>query len=64
MQRSYSSFQAGIFKPEDRVRVKTGALIEKEAVMVENQGNHTLLFLVNFGIQVKVDLRQNLLEKI
>ncbi|MES3016297.1 MAG: UpxY family transcription antiterminator [Bacteroidota bacterium] len=60
----HNNLEAGILNPEDRVRLKTGALIEKEAIVVESKGNHATLFLRDIGMKIKVDLRQNLVEKI
>lgn len=50
--------------PQDRIRIKSGALLEKEATIIESKGNYAILYLEDMGMQVKVDLRRNLIEKV
>lgn len=49
---------------DDRIRIRSGALIDKEAKVVETGGNYAVLFLEDLGLQVRVDLRRTLLEKL
>lgn len=48
----------------DRIRIRSGALMEKEAEVLERKGNFALLLLEDMGLQVRVDLRKNIVEKL
>lgn len=48
----------------DRIRIRSGALMEKEAEVLEKKGNYALLLLEDLGLQVRVDLRKNIVEKL
>lgn len=48
----------------DRIRIHSGALIGKEAEVLESKGNYAILLLEDLGMQVKVDLRKNIIEKL
>lgn len=64
MQYDHDSIVAENLNVNDRIRIRSGALMDKEAVVLESKGNYTLLFLEDLGLQVKVDLRKNIVEKI
>jgi hypothetical protein len=38
--------------------------MDKEAEVLESKGNYALLLLEDLGLQVRVDLRKNIVEKI
>lgn len=64
MQYDHDSIEASSFNVHDRIKICSGALIDKEAEVLESKGNYALLFLEDIGLQVKVDLRKNIVEKI
>ncbi len=64
MQYDHDSIEASNLNAYDRIRIRSGALIDKEAEVLESKGNYALLFLEDIGLQVKVDLRKNIVEKI
>ncbi len=64
MQFDHESIAIDNLNVNDRIRIRSGALIDKEAKVVESKGSYVVLFLEDLGLQVRVDLRKNLLEKI
>jgi transcriptional antiterminator RfaH len=64
MQYDHESIEATNLNVNDRIRIRSGALIDKEAEVLESKGNFALLLLEDLGLQVKVDLRKNIVEKI
>lgn len=52
------------FTPTDKVVLKSGALIDQTAEVVRNEGNFLMLKLDDLGMMIKVDLRENAVEKI
>lgn len=64
MQYDHDSIEASNLNVNDRIRIRSGALMDKEAEVLESKGNYALLLLEDLGLQVKVDLRKNLIEKI
>lgn len=64
MQYDHDSIEAENLNVNDRIRIRSGALMDKEAEVIESKGNYALLLLEDLGLQVKVDLRKNLIEKI
>ena len=64
MQYDHGSIEATNLHAYDRIRIRSGALIDKEAEVLESKGNYALLYLEDIGLQVKVDLRKNIVEKI
>lgn len=64
MQFDHERIAAGNLNVNDRITIKSGALMYNEAEIVETRGNYAVLFLEDLGLQVKVDLRKNLVEKI
>lgn len=64
MQYDHDSIEAGNLNVSDRIRIRSGALMDKEAEVLESKGNYALLLLEDLGLQVKVDLRKNIVEKI
>lgn len=64
MQYDHDGIEAESLTANDRIRIRSGALMDKEAEVVESKGNYALLLLEDLGLQVKVDLRKNIVEKI
>lgn len=64
LQYDHDSIEATNLNANDRIRIRSGALKDKEAEVLESKGNYALLLLEDLGLQVKVDLRRNILEKI
>ena len=64
MQYDHDSIVAENLNVNDRIRIRSGALMDKEAAVLESKGNYALLFLEDLGLQVRVDLRRNIVEKI
>ena len=64
MQYDHDSIEATNLNLHDRIRIRSGALMDKEAKVLESKGNYAILLLEDFGLQVKVDLRKNIVEKI
>ncbi|SDN13959.1 Transcription antitermination factor NusG [Daejeonella rubra] len=64
IQYDHSSIEAGTFNSNDRIMIKSGALMDKEAEVLESKGNYLTLYLQDLGLQVKVDLRKNVVEKL
>lgn len=64
MQYDHDSIEAGNLNVNDRIRIRSGALIDKEAEVVESKGNYAILYLEDLGLQVKIDLRKNIIEKL
>ena len=60
----HDNIQTGNLNVNDRIRIRSGALIDKEAEVLESKGNYALLLLEDLGLQVKVDLRKNIVEKL
>lgn len=64
MQYDHESIVAENLNVNDRIRIRSGALMDKEAEVIESKGNYALLLLEDLGLQVRVDLRKNIVEKI
>jgi len=64
MKYDHDSIEATSLKAHDRIRISSGALIHKEAEVLESKGNYALLLLEDLGLQVRVDLRKNIIEKL
>jgi transcription antitermination factor NusG len=64
LEYDHDSIEAGNLNANDRIRILSGALMDKEAEVLESKGNYVLLLLEDLGLQVKVDLRKNIVEKI
>ncbi|MDO8992839.1 MAG: UpxY family transcription antiterminator [Daejeonella sp.] len=64
MQYDHKSIESGNLNVNDRIRIRSGALMDKEAEVLESKGNYALLLLEDLGLQVKVDLRKNIVEKL
>jgi transcription antitermination factor NusG len=64
MQYDHDSIHSEALNASDKVRIRSGALMNKEAEVLESKGNYALLLLEDLGLQVKVDLRKNIIEKL
>jgi transcription antitermination factor NusG len=63
-QYDHESIEAQSFHTNDRIIIKSGAFLDKQAQVVESKGNYLTLLLQDLGLQVKVDLRKNVVEKV
>ncbi len=52
------------YNVNDRIRFKSGALVDKEGAIIDTRGNYVTLYLEDLGLQVKFDLRKNFVEKV
>jgi len=64
MQYDHDSIHSETLNACDRIRIRSGALMDKEAEVLESKGHYALLLLEDLGLQVKVDLRKNIVEKL
>lgn len=64
LQYDHDSIEATNLNANDRIRIRSGALKDKEAEVLESKGNYVLLLLNDLGLQVRVDLRKNVIEKL
>jgi transcription antitermination factor NusG len=64
LQYDHDSIEATNLNANDRIRIRSGALKDKEAEVLESKGNYVLLLLKDLGLQVRVDLRNNVIEKL
>jgi transcription antitermination factor NusG len=64
MQYDHDSIQSETLNASDRIRIRSGALMDKEAEVLQSKGHYALLLLEDLGLQVKVDLRRNIIEKL
>ena len=64
MQYDHDSIDATNLNANDRIRIRSGVLKDKEAEVLESKGNYALLLLNDLGLQVRVDLRKNVIEKL
>lgn len=60
----HSTLMASQYTINDQVRFRSGALRDKTGAVLESKGNYATLYLEDLGIQVRVDLRKNLVEKV
>jgi transcription antitermination factor NusG len=60
----HDSLEAGNLNVNDKIRIRSGVLLDKEAKVLVSKGNYALLLLEDLGLQVKVDLRKNIVEKL
>lgn len=64
MDYEHESIEVRGLKANDQIVLKSGALMDKEALVLENKGNYATLYLKDMGVQVKVDLRKNIVERL
>ncbi len=64
MEYDHDSIEATNLSANDRIRIRSGALQDKEAEVLECTGNYALLLLKDLGLHVRVDLRKNVIEKL
>ena len=64
MQYDHDTIHSEALNASDKVRIRSGALMNKEAEVLESKGNYALLLLEDLGLQVKVDLRKNIIDKL
>ncbi|MGV3684478.1 MAG: UpxY family transcription antiterminator [Daejeonella sp.] len=61
---SHDSIQSSAFRVRDKVLLKSGALMDQKAEVLSKSGNYLMLVLETLGMQIRVDLRKNIIEKI
>ena len=61
---SHESIESSGFHTNDKVLLRSGALMDYKAEVVRSSGNYIFLFLESLGVQIKVDLRKNIVEKL
>lgn len=64
MEYDHDSIETTNLNANDRIRIRSGAFMDQEAEVLESKGNYALLLLKDLGLQVKVDLRKNVIEKL
>ena len=64
MEYDHESIEACSFNARDKIMIRSGALMDKTAEVLESRGNYATLYLEDLGLQVKVDLRKNIVEKL
>jgi len=64
MDYEHESIEVRGLRTNDQIVLKSGALMDKEALVLENKGNYAILYLKDMGVQVKVDLRKNIVERL
>lgn len=60
----HSTLIASQYSINDQVRFRSGALMDKTGAVLESKGNYATLYLEDLGLQVRVDLRKNRVEKV
>ena len=63
-QFNHDSIQSSVFNTRDKVQLKSGPLMDQKAEVLNSGGNYLMLRLETLGLQIKVDLRSNIVEKI
>lgn len=63
-QFSHESIESSVFNASDKVLLKSGPLMDQKAEVLNSKGNYITLRLETLGVQIKVDLRKNIVEKI
>lgn len=52
------------YQRQDKVLLKSGILMDQSAEVLKSGGNYILLRLEALGMEIKVDLRKNIVEKV
>lgn len=63
-QYSHDSIISTQYHPQDKVLLKSGVLMDQSAEVLKSSGNYITLRLEGIGMEIKVDLRKNLVEKV
>ena len=61
---NHESIEAISFQANEQIIIKSGALFDKKAKVIQKKGHYLKLLLKDIGLQVKVDLRKNIIQKI
>jgi len=64
MDYEHESIEVRGLRINDQIVLRSGALMDKEALVLEQKGNYAILYLKDMGVQVKVDLRKNIVERL
>lgn len=63
-QFNHDSIESTVFNAHDKVQLKSGPLMDTKAEVLNCGGHFLILRIETLGLQIKVDLRQNIVEKI
>ena len=61
---SHESIETTGYQANDKVILKSGALMDHTAEVISSSGNYIILSLESLGVQIKVDLRKNIVERL
>jgi transcriptional antiterminator RfaH len=61
---SHDAIKSVGYHVNDKVILRTGALMDHTAEVISSSGNYIMMKLESLGIQIKVDLRKNIVEKL
>ena len=61
---NHENIECSEFYAQDKVLLKSGPLMDQKAEVLSKGGNYLMLRLETLGLQIKVDLRTNIVEKI
>ena len=64
MDYEHESIEVRGLNANDQIVLNSGPLMDNQALVLENKGNYAILYLKDMGVQVKVDLRKNIVEKL
>ncbi|MEO5911166.1 MAG: UpxY family transcription antiterminator [Pelobium sp.] len=64
MEYDHESIEVKGLNISDKIIFKSGAFIDQKAEVLDSGGNFAILYLESMGLQVKVDLRKNIVEKL
>lgn len=57
-------FAVADFSENDRIKIKSGALINQEGLLVQKAGNQVILWLDKLGMKVITTLKETLIERV
>ena len=61
---THESIEATEYQAMDKVILRTGVLMDQKAEVIFSGGNYLTLKLQGLGMQIRVDLRKNIVEKL
>lgn len=61
---NHESFESFEYQAKDKVILRTGVLMDQKAEVIISSGNYITLKLESLGLQIRVDLRKNIVEKL
>ncbi|HXH99828.1 MAG TPA: UpxY family transcription antiterminator [Sphingobacteriaceae bacterium] len=63
-QYRHDSIESTEYHPQDKVLLKSGVLMDQSAEVLKSSGNYITLRLEGIGMEIRVDLRKNIVEKV